>query len=116
MNRMELLSGVNADRSLAIIELRMNGQALGHIELAAAELEGFIHQLAGARAAMAEQVPVELETGARLANMAIAPNWRVGENPDLGKALAVRHPGFGWLNFTFPQGDADLLEGFLLKR
>ena len=106
MERMELRAKLNESRSETIIELWMEGEPLGHINLPAAELEGFIHQLARHRRRMAEEVPHDLDPGARL-EAEVDPVWRwpkkwSGGGAE-GKMLVLRYPGFGWLAFVFPE-------------
>ena len=62
---MELKARLNEPRTEAIIELWMEGEPLGHVYLPAAELEGFIHQLARHRRQMAEEVVRDLDPGVR---------------------------------------------------
>ena len=116
MTRMELKARLNETRTEAIIELWMEGRPLGHINLPAAELEGFIHQLARHRRRMAEEVVRDLDPGARL-EAEIDPAWRSpkkwsGEGAE-GKLLALRHPGLGWLAFVFPEQEAQRIAEYL---
>jgi hypothetical protein len=103
---MELRVLTNEARTETTLELWMNGEPLGHINLATPELEQVIHQLAGHRAMHADEVPRDLDPGARL-NAVVDPVWRVaGHRTPQGRLLALRHPGLGWLSFVIPDHEA----------
>lgn len=72
--------------------------------LAAAEAEARLHELAQARAELADRVPDDLDENARVEAL-FDPLWRTSPQAD-GPALLVRHPGLGWLGFLFPPADA----------
>lgn len=115
MNKMALRTALTPDREELTIELWMNDQALGHINLAAADLDAFIHKLGQHRAAMPDQVPAELDPGARIEAVS-DPIWRI---PDVeaqkARVLCLRHPGLGWLGFTFPDHEAKEIAQWLSK-
>ncbi len=119
MKRMELRVRLNEARTEATIELCIEGKPLGQIHLPAAELEGFIHQLASHRWRMAEEVPPELDPGVRLEAVPDAA-WQTPEKWKKlpsggaeGKMLALRHPGLGWLTFLFSDKEAQRIAEYL---
>jgi hypothetical protein len=115
MARMELRSRVDATRQNAVIEMWMDGKPLGHVIFDAATLEGHISVLADQRANMVDEVPKELEPGARLEAI-VDPAWRVPANhPAEGIVLALRHPDLGWLSFVFPHKEARSIADWLTK-
>jgi hypothetical protein len=114
MARMEFRAITSADRQSVTIELWMDGRALGHMVLDAATLEGHIRDLARHRAELADEVPEELEPRARIEGVQ-DPIWRLGESAD-DLALALRHPGLGWLSFQFPRNEAAALGRELVAR
>ena len=97
------------------MELHMDGAPLGHIILDASELEGLIWQLAGHRENMAEAVTPSLDASSRLVAL-VNPVWQTAKrHPPEGKALALRHPGFGWLSFVFPRAEAEAIAAEFMK-
>jgi hypothetical protein len=111
---MELRNNTSPDRQAVSIELRMDGAKLGHIVLEAAELDDYIHKLADHRAELIDAVSSQLDPGSRL-DVIVGPAWGVPHPPhELGKVLALRHPGFGWLSFLLPAEDARALAKALL--
>lgn len=115
MARMALRTKVNEDKTEATIELHMDGKQLGHIILNASDLEGLIWDLATQRMKMVEEVSPTLDPGSRVVSF-VDPGWsKPGRHPPEGKALAFRHPGFGWVSFFFPQQKAEAIAAELMK-
>ena len=56
MARMELAAKTTDDREHVLLELRMDGTALGHILLTASDAEDHIHTIAKYRAELTEEV------------------------------------------------------------
>ena len=84
--------------------------------LDAATFETIIHELAGARAQMAEPVTPDLEQGMRLEAIA-DPRWRTeAYHPAGGSMLALRHPGHGWMSFLLPPKEARALGSALMAQ
>jgi hypothetical protein len=105
-DRMEMVAGVDQDRHHVTLEMRQNGKPLGHVFLDSSTAETLIHNLAGCRSQLTEQVVDNLDIGSRL-DAIIDPVWKTQPNryPE-GRLLALRHPGFGWLSFLFPDKEA----------
>jgi len=92
--------------SLEIVE---DDRPIGHANLEAPELDALIAALAVGRAGLAEQVPTELDDNARLKTVH-EPFCRIGVLPDGSeKLLSIRHPGLGWLAFSFDAERAKLV-------
>lgn len=102
MPKMSLVPLLSEDKQFAAIELHQEGEPLGHIELDAATLEGFIHKLGEVRAQMVEEVTPSLDPGSRV-NAVPDPAWRIPNDPaEDTRLLALRHPGLGWVSFLLP--------------
>ena len=106
MSRMTLTAGLSEDKQTAVVEMREDGNPLAHMIFDAATLEDAIHKLAQARAELADEVPQSLDPGSRLSAIRF-PAWRVPDThngPSGTMALALRHPGLGWLSFLLEEG------------
>jgi hypothetical protein len=98
-----------------MIELPRNGEPLGHIILDPATAEKHARDIASARAALNEPVTPSLDPGSRLETI-IDPAWHIsGRRTSLGRLLAIRHPGLGWLAFTIPEAEAAAIAEWLTK-
>ena len=101
----------------AMLEMHHHGKPLGHMTLDAVGLDHLIAVLAGVRARMHPQVPSEIASDTQL-NAIIDPAWRTWSlyHPAVaGPALALRHPGFGWLSFVIPHQEALSLGQWLVE-
>jgi hypothetical protein len=115
MSRMELRMRVDNKREHVILELWMDGKALGHILLDPSTAEQHIHDLGKARAALSEPVIPSLEIHSRL-EAVIDPGWVIpAERLPQGKVLCLRHPGFGWLSFVLPDKEAAAIAEWLTR-
>lgn len=116
-NRMELKVTLHPDRQNATLEMHMNGSPLGHIIMDATNLSETIETLGHIRAAMADEVPREIDPGTRL--LAIPdPIWQTlrptePHAPPDSVILALRDPGRGWLSFLLPGNEARTLATWL---
>jgi hypothetical protein len=114
---MTLEATLAPDRLTTSLVLSMDGRPLGHIVLDASALENLITALANARAAMTQPVAPEIASGTNLRSI-IDPTWRIRIPPHPsvpGPILALRHPGFGWLSFVFPDIEANSLAQWLVN-
>lgn len=111
--RMMLRVSTDAPREHVIVQLDMDSEPLGYINLDAVAAAHHIDLMAEHRANLADQVPQELEYGARLLALP-DPRWQVMPT-DQGVALALRHPGLGWLTFLLPPDQAQALSKALLS-
>lgn len=103
---------LDSDRRLEV-ELDQGERKLVGFTLEAPELDRLIALLAGARAHMADPVPPTLDPGSRIAGVA-SPAWRVAGPDGTGRqALALRHPGFGWIGFALSAQEARALAAAL---
>ncbi|WP_434612127.1 hypothetical protein [Tabrizicola sp. M-4] len=114
MPKMTLQPSLQPNAGAVTIQMNMDGEALGHIHLEAAELEGFIHTLAMLRSQMKEAVPPQLDAGSRL-ECYITDAWRVPQDVNGIRTLALRHPGLGWLGFGMPPEMAKQIAEWLAK-
>lgn len=85
---------------------------IAHVVLEAPELQEFIGTLAAARATLADKHAIALDPGTRLETQ-VDPSWRINTLADGSKALAIRHPGFGWLAFQLPKHEASAIAKLL---
>lgn len=114
-DKMTLRAFPDEARENVIIELWRNETPLGHIILDGASLEKYISDLAEQRAALKEQVVPDLDPGSRLTAV-VDPVWRIpGCRTEFGRPMALRHPGFGWLSFVFPDKEAASIAECLTK-
>lgn len=104
------------DAGEAVLQMELDGKPMVHQLQDESGLSALIDQLAALRASMAEEVPRELDPGARLVAVT-DPVWRSQDSktPGFAKLLALRHPGLGWLTFLLPEKEARALAEFLLK-
>jgi hypothetical protein len=103
--RMQIVGKFHPTGLEVAIELRDAESTLGRIVMDAAGLEETIESFGKWREAMAEPVSMNLDPGSRFRSVK-QPQWRVQHQNDGTTALFVRHPGFGWLAFRLPGGDA----------
>lgn len=87
---------------------------LAHMIFDAPGVEQVIQNLAQARMKLPEDVTPDLDPGARMEAI-FDPRWRTDrlEEPPVA-ALALRHPGLGWVSFAFPAHEARALSQSLL--
>ncbi len=113
MSRMDLTTEIAGDGRTTLIKMRKNGEVLGRVMLTAEELESFINQLSDHRAQMSEEVPRDLDPRSHLP-IVDDPVWRLRrvESGGSGLAMALRHPGLGWLAFLFPDHEAKAIARF----
>lgn len=95
--RMSLVVFPSDEDETLIIQLERDDEVLGEVELDGAAAEDHIEHVSRVRSQLADEVPEKLDPGSRL-ELLVAPNVAVQET-DGGVALAVRHPGLGWLGF-----------------
>ncbi len=93
------------DGSTARLSILLNGREAAFIIADALELEEIIHGLGAGRAEMRDAVPAQLDPLPRFRTTE-TPNWCVFDPEPDRCTLAVRHPGFGWLGFSFARGEA----------
>jgi hypothetical protein len=93
------------------IQIEENDVPLAHAIFDPPELEQLIHQLAMERVKLKDEVAMELDPGTRLPTL-VDPAWRVDSRNGM-KALALRHPGLGWLSFGLPSHSAQELAQLL---
>ena len=98
----------------ARLETFVDGQSVSWVDLDGPGLDWLIENLAAARAALAEPVAAELDPNAPLA-VTEDPNWWVFDPDPQGQTLVLRHPGLGWLGFSFTQAQASEIAGWLGK-
>ena len=105
---------LSADRLELRVAINSGEESLAML-LDAGDLDQFISTLASHRARMADEHPSVLDPGTRQA-VTVDPKFGVvttGGPPGL-RIMTVRHPGFGWLCFGFPNDKALELSGLLL--
>lgn len=84
------------------LEILDGGKPISTHDLNAADVDELIIELGRNRELLQDTVPVDLEFGSRIATIP-APQWRVHATT---RSLFVRHPGYGWLGFSFPTDEA----------
>lgn len=100
----DITSSLSKDGLILRIEMIEDSRVLGARDITAAEMTMLLDHLGAARAAMRDKVPESLEAGkAHFNNVQQNPLYYVSNRGPLDKAFALllRHPGFGWLAFTF---------------
>jgi hypothetical protein len=98
------------------LEISDSEKLLGHTELSALGVEGLIQILMTMRMKMTPPVPMEFPTIPPVKGPA-NPIYAVIDVPVMpGKLVMIRHEGLGWLNFLFPQKEADKLAHGLLEQ
>jgi hypothetical protein len=110
---------IKHDKSTATINLVTNGKPATEIELKADELDEILAVLGEARAVLHDGVsydPPDIRNAREL--VILNPTWRTA--PPLHQALngiilRLRHPGFGWLTFLIPYGEARSLGDWLIR-
>lgn len=99
----------------AALEMRLPGEPPRRVTLDAAGLDHLLGALASLRARMSPEVSLEIAPGTPLAAV-VDPAWRTraAAHPAIpGPLLALRHPGFGWVPFVLPYGEAASLGRWL---
>jgi hypothetical protein len=101
-------SWVSKDKTQAFIELAQDDHPKIQMGLAAADLDQIINQLGTQRARMIKQ-PANGSASGTSSDAVVSPKWEIAARHGEGKLLALYHTGFGWLNFLFPDAEAELL-------
>lgn len=97
----------------ALIQMDVDGEPKAHMFVEASDLSKIIAALSEIRMQMTEEVTPVLDPVARL-DMVVDPAWRAELKPE-GTALALRHPGLGWIGFLLPPESASELAEHLPK-
>jgi hypothetical protein len=104
---------MSADRRTFTLELHVDDDPKVRIRLSTYEMDKFIADLGLHRALMFDEVPRGLDPKSRTQTIQ-DPAWRPASTPGhSGKALALRHPGLGWLGFLFPDNEAAAIAKYL---
>jgi hypothetical protein len=104
---------MSADRRTFTLELHVDDDPKVRIRLSTSEMDKFIADLGLHRALMLDEVPRGLDPKSRTQTIQ-DPAWRPASTPGhSGKALALRHPGLGWLGFLFPDNEAAAIAKYL---
>jgi len=114
MQKVEYRVAVSQDRRAARIETVLDGEVQAWSDPSAEDLSGIIDILIATRAKMLDEVPRDLEPGARLP-VTPDPIWRADTLNDGHIRLRLRHPGAGWLEFQFPPESSAGLVDFLTR-
>ncbi len=101
------------DRSAVQMTMRIGTKVVGTVDLDASAIEEHILTFARFRASLADAVPEQLDPGAR--PLAVqSPKWHVPPTKlPSGYAFDVRHPGYGWMRFVFPDNEAAQIADYL---
>jgi hypothetical protein len=95
-----------------VIQLERDDEVLGEVVLDGAAAEDHIDHVSRVRSQLADEVPQKLDPGSRL-ELLVGPNVAV-QQTEGGVALAIRHPGLGWLGFLLsPEQARGLAEALL---
>ena len=114
MNRAEYRIALADDRSTVRIETVIDNEVKAWSETSSEELSGIIEIFGAFRAAMVDEIPKELDPGSRVPRT-VDPIWRSIHTPEEKSVdLALRHPGFGWLQFSLPESSWISLRDWLV--
>jgi hypothetical protein len=122
MAEMTLRLRTEDDKQSVYLELQADGMAIGHIYLTAPILDRLIRDLARHRSELTDQVPLQMAPGTQV-EIIINPAWQTrqletrdqqGNKIDEPTALALRHPGLGWLSFLLPPSESKAVGEWLL--
>jgi hypothetical protein len=113
MSRLDCKIGVDQKKEHVLLDFVVDGKSTGRGGLSAADIDTLIMGLSRARASLTDGVPDELDPGAN--PLAIQdPKWRaLPVMLPTGYSLDLRHPGFGWIRFVFPQPQAQKIAHYL---
>ena len=118
MQMRDIVSTMSRDGLTLRIEIMEGAAALSHIDLDAAQLSLVITALEVAREQMADRIPETLDPKEKQHLSRVIPNPAtfVGNEGPLSKRtmLVIRHPGLGWLPFSFKKDDARALAAMLM--
>ena len=114
MGRMRLGVRPDAARQYVDLQLEDDGKPLGRILFDGASAEKHIRDVGRARAALLDPVTPDLDPGARV-DVTVDPRWVIGDRTPVGRQIALRHPGLGWLAFIIPDDEAKAIADWLMK-
>jgi hypothetical protein len=110
--RMSLAVFPTDDEETLVIQLERDDEVLGEVVLDGAAAEDHIEHVSRVRSQLGDEVPEKLDPGSRL-ELLVGPNVAVQQTEN-GVALAIRHPGLGWLGFLLSADQARGLAEALL--
>ncbi len=118
MAKMALSVWTHQDRTHVVMRLDEDGKTVADILLDGPAADRHIRRVAGARGELTDEIPRSLTAGAGLETVA-DPVWRTAK-PAQGEfdgvAVALRHPGLGWLSFALSPAEARALAVSLIQR
>lgn len=97
----------------ATFEMTKDGQTLT-TELNRTELQGMVDLLAAVRMVMpgsVDEQPAQGDAQAIVDPAWMSPPYRIPQ----GRVIILKHPGFGWLHFVFPDDKAEALSQLLVQ-
>jgi hypothetical protein len=109
MSTMSIAAVLSEDRRCLIIETRQDDATIARVIYGAPEVAYLLDLIANQRARMVDEVVPTLDPGSRFKAIGYPAWWAGNEMPDGLRALALRHPGFGWLGFVFNRQQAAAL-------
>ncbi|MDR3450282.1 MAG: hypothetical protein P4M15_11155 [Alphaproteobacteria bacterium] len=107
------MDGLHFQVSADKLTLTITSPGAPDITCDATQVDEMIRGLGILRAAMLPEPPRQFALGQRVACVT-DPSYATEPEALQGDSLVhLRHPGFGWLSFLFPRGEAAKLAGFL---
>src|SRR5262245_61506125 len=98
---------------MLIFSLRRTASPWGASIFDGASAEKHIRDVGRARAALLDPVTPDLDPGARV-DVTVEPRWVIGDRTPVGRQIALRHPGLGWLAFIIPDDEAKAIADWLM--
>jgi hypothetical protein len=108
MQKIQYRVALSDDRQTVRIETAVDGELTSSGASEACEISGLINLLMANRAKMADEVARDLDPGSIIPEIT-DPIWKSQRQADGSVAIAVRHPGFGWLSLLLPKASAEHL-------
>lgn len=115
----DLTSSLDPAGGVMRLEILEKGQPIASIDLDAGQLADVITALEIGREKMADKIPMTIDPGAvRFNRVILNPPSYVGAEAPFAKRflLAVRHPGLGWLPFSYDVGPGQIFTEALMAQ
>lgn len=106
---------VDTAANAAKLVVKRNDKIVCDVMLDGSELAEGLFAMIAARAALRDQVPMDLEPKVVIPDV-INPRWYVPDHTLEGnRQLIFRHPGIGWTAYLLPQHEANSIAEWLTK-
>lgn len=112
MEPIQVSYSLNQQNDGAIVDLWRGNQHLGNLSFDKAQLDAHIAAMGDLRASLGDIIP---DPPARI-TADVNPRWFMpGFRKPEGRLLLLRHSGFGWLGFIFPDHEAGNVASVLTR-